>query len=148
MRHKKAGRKLNRTMEHRKAMFRNMCRSLLVHERIRTTLPKAKELRKFVEPLITLALKNDLKSRREAYKILGNHQLVQRLFDEIGPRFADQPSGGYTRIVKFSQPRMGDAAPMALIELKEMAAEPESDETESEQTSQPTEQAEETATEA
>jgi large subunit ribosomal protein L17 len=135
-------------MEHRKAMFRNMCRSLLVHERIRTTLPKAKELRKFVEPLITLALKNDLKSRREAYKILGNHQLVQRLFDEIGPRFADQPAGGYTRIVKFSQPRMGDSAPMALIELKVMAAEPESDETEPEQASQPTEQVEETASEA
>ncbi|GAU07520.1 50S ribosomal protein L17 [Desulfoplanes formicivorans] len=145
MRHKKAGRKLNRTMEHRKALFRNMSRSLLVHERIRTTLPKAKELRKFVEPLITLALKNDLKSRREAYKVLGSHQLVQRLFDEIGPRFADQPSGGYTRIVKFSQPRMGDAAPMALIELNVRAVEPVADE---EEQPEKTEEVEETTSEA
>jgi len=130
MRHKKAGRKLNRTMEHRKAMFRNMSRSLLIHERIRTTLPKAKELRKFVEPLITLALKNDLNARREAYKVLGNHQLVQRLFDEIGPRFADQPTGGYTRIVKFGQPRTGDCASMAIIELTVMERETaEGDET-------------------
>ena len=148
MRHKKAGRKLNRTMEHRKALFRNMSRSLLVHERIRTTLPKAKELRKFVEPQISLALKNDLKSRREAYKVLGSHQLVQRLFDEIGPRFADQPSGGYTRIVKFSQPRMGDAAPMALIELKVMAAEPVQEDEQPEETTEKAEQAEETSSEA
>lgn len=117
MRHKKSGRKLNRTMEHRKAMFRNMARSLIVHERIRTTVPKAKELRKFVEPLITLALKNDLNARRAAYKVLGNHSLVKRLFDEIGPRFAAQASGGYTRIVKFGAPRTGDSAPMALIEF-------------------------------
>jgi large subunit ribosomal protein L17 len=111
-------------MEHRKAMFRNMSRSLLVQERIRTTLPKAKELRKFVEPLITLALKNDLSARREAYKVLGNHQLVQKLFDEIGPRFADHASGGYTRIVKFGQPRTGDNAPMALIEFTVMSEAP------------------------
>ncbi|MGX9366201.1 50S ribosomal protein L17 [Desulfoplanes sp. PS50] len=144
MRHKKSGRKLNRTMEHRKAMFRNMSRSLLVQERIRTTLPKAKELRKFVEPLITLALKNDLSARREAYKVLGNHQLVQKLFDEIGPRFAGQATGGYTRIVKFGQPRTGDNAPMALIELTVMS-EPAS--TEEKDTAAP-EQADEQVTEA
>ncbi len=123
MRHKKSGRKLNRTMEHRKAMFRNMSRSLIIHERIRTTVPKAKELRRFVEPLITLALKNDLSARREAYKVLGNHKLVQRLFDEIGPRFAEHATGGYTRIVKFGQPRPGDNAPMALIEFTLMPEE-------------------------
>ncbi|MFA6809601.1 MAG: 50S ribosomal protein L17 [Desulfoplanes sp.] len=121
MRHKKSGRKLNRTMEHRKAMFRNMARSLIVHERIRTTVPKAKELRKFVEPLITLALKNDLNARRAAYKVLGNHSLVKRLFDEIGPRFSAQASGGYTRIVKFGAPRTGDSASMALIEFTQAA---------------------------
>ncbi|PIE69346.1 MAG: 50S ribosomal protein L17 [Deltaproteobacteria bacterium] len=144
MRHKKAGRKLNRTMEHRKAMFRNMCRSLIIHERIRTTLPKAKELRKFVEPLITLALKNDLKARRDAYKVLGNHQLVQRLFDEIGPRFADNATGGYTRIVKFGQPRVGDSAPMALIEFTLLAGELGSEEesAEAEPLEQPVEEPE------
>ncbi len=117
MRHKKSGRKLNRTGAHRKAMFRNMSRSLLIHERIRTTLPKAKELRKFVEPLITLAIKNDLSARREAYKVLENHALVKKLFDEIGPRYAAQAGGGYTRIVRFGAPRTGDSASMAIIEL-------------------------------
>ena len=94
-----------------------MSRSLLIHERIRTTLPKAKELRKFVEPLITLAIKNDLSARREAYKVLENHSLVKKLFDEIGPRYAAQAGGGYTRIVKFGAPRTGDSASMAIIEL-------------------------------
>ncbi|WP_462323400.1 50S ribosomal protein L17 [Desulfoplanes sp.] len=122
MRHKKSGRKFSRTMEHRKAMFKNMSRALLTYERIRTTLPKAKELRKFVEPLITLALKNDVTARREAYKMLGSHQLVQKLFNEIGPRYTKDQHGGYTRIVKFGQPREGDSAQMALIELKYLAS--------------------------
>jgi large subunit ribosomal protein L17 len=120
MRHRKSGRKLNRTWEHRKALFRNMARSLLVHERIRTTEPKAKELRMFVERLITLTKTNDLHSRRQAFKVLENHGLVKRLFDEIGPRFADVP-GGYTRVVKLGLPRAGDSAPMAVIELTRLA---------------------------
>ncbi len=116
MRHNKSGRKFNRSNSHRKAMFRNMARALLTYERIRTTEPKAKELRKVVDNLITLAIRNDLHSRRLAYKALNNHQLVQRLFDVIGPRFA-QGGGGYTRILKLSQPRKGDCAPMVVIEL-------------------------------
>jgi large subunit ribosomal protein L17 len=123
MRHRKSGRKLNRNSAHRKALFRNMARSLLTFERIRTTEAKAKDLRGFVDRLITLALKNDLHARRLAYKELGNHQLVQRLFDEIGPRFAGG-AGGYTRIVKLAAPRAGDAAPMVLIELTRLAEKP------------------------
>ncbi|WP_243545589.1 50S ribosomal protein L17 [Pseudodesulfovibrio tunisiensis] len=121
MRHKKAGRKLNRSASHRKAMFKNMARALLTYERIRTTEAKAKELRKIVEKMITLALKNDLHARREAYKVLGSHQMVQRLFDEIGPRF-EGGKGGYTRILKLAQPRKGDCAPMVVIELTAQAA--------------------------
>lgn len=116
MRHKKAGRKLNRTWEHRKAMFRTMSRSLLVHERIRTTVPKAKELSQFMDRLINLTKRNDLHSRRLAFKVLENHKLVELLFAEVGPRFADVP-GGYTRVIKLGLPRRGDAAPMAMIEL-------------------------------
>lgn len=116
MRHRKSGRKLNRSDSHRRAMFRNMAKALLTYERIRTTEAKAKELRKVVEKLITLALKNDLHSRRQAYKVLNNHQLVQRLFDEIAPRF-EGGKGGYTRIVKLSTPRKGDCAPMVIMEL-------------------------------
>ncbi len=123
MRHRKAGRKLNRTTSHRKALFKNMARALLTYEHIRTTEPKAKELRKVVEKLITLALRNDLHSRRQAYKALGSHQIVQRLFDEIGPRFAGG-SGGYTRIIKLSLPRKGDCAPMVVIELTKLAEAP------------------------
>ncbi len=110
MRHRKAGRKLNRSDSHRKAMFRNMAKSLLTYERIRTTEAKAKELRRVVEKLITTALKNDLHARRQAYKTLNNHQLVQRLFDEIAPRFQGG-NGGYTRIVKLSTPRKATARP-------------------------------------
>jgi large subunit ribosomal protein L17 len=132
MRHRKAGRKLNRTWEHRKAMFRNMCRSLLVYERIRTTEPKAKELRMVVERLITLTKSNDLHSRRQAFKVLENHTLVKKLFDEIGPRFAGVP-GGYTRVVKLGLPRAGDSAPMAIIELTRMAAPAEKGEGEGKQ---------------
>lgn len=120
MRHRNAGRKLGRDASHRKAMFVNMTRSLLVHERIRTTEPKAKELRGIVEKLITLTRKNDLHGRRLAYKWLGNHGLVKMLFEEIGPRFTDVP-GGYTRVVKLGQARAGDAAPMAIIELTRQA---------------------------
>ncbi len=116
MRHNKSGRKLGRTWEHRKALFRNMAKSLLIHGRIRTTEAKAKELRKVAEKLITLALRNDLHSRRLAFQVLGDHALVKTLFDEVAPRFAGVP-GGYTRIVKMGLPRRGDCAPMAFIEF-------------------------------
>lgn len=121
MRHRKSGRKLNRSSAHRTAMFKNMARALLTYEQIRTTDVKAKELRRVVDKLITLALRNDLHARRQAYKVLGNHQLVQRLFDEIGPRF-EGGQGGYTRIIKLSQPRTGDCAPMVIIELTKKAS--------------------------
>ena len=116
MRHRKSGRKLNRSNTHRAAMFKNMARALLTYEQIRTTEAKAKELRRIVDKLVTLALRNDLHARRQAYKVLGSHQMVQRLFDEIGPRF-EGGKGGYTRILKLSQPRKGDCAPMVIIEL-------------------------------
>ncbi|MHC1788138.1 50S ribosomal protein L17 [Solidesulfovibrio sp.] len=122
MRHNKSGRKLGRTAAHRKAMLRNMARSLLTHERIRTTEHKAKELRGVVENLVTLAQTDSVHARRMAYKVLENHQLVARLFNEIGPRFQGQP-GGYTRVVKMGLPRAGDCAPMAVIELTKMAGE-------------------------
>ena len=122
MRHKKSGRKLGRTAAHRKAMLRNMARSLLVHERIRTTEHKAKELRGVVENLVTLAQTDSVHARRMAFKVLENHQLVARLFDEIGPRFQGQP-GGFTRVVKMGLPRSGDCAPMAVIELTKQAGE-------------------------
>jgi len=120
MRHNKSGRKLGRTAAHRKAMLRNMARSLLIHERIRTTEHKAKELRGVVEQLVTLAQTDSVHARRMAYKVLENHQLVARLFNEIGPRFTGQP-GGYTRVVKMSMPRAGDCAAMAVIELTKLA---------------------------
>ncbi len=120
MRHRKSGRKLNRSNSHRKAMFRNMARALLTYERIRTTEAKAKELRGVVDSLITLAIRDDLHARRLAYKALNNHQMVQRLFDEIGPRFKEG-GGGYTRILKLSMPRKGDCAPMVVIELTRKA---------------------------
>jgi large subunit ribosomal protein L17 len=121
MRHKKSGRKLGRTTSHRKAMLRNMTRSLLIHERIRTTEQKAKELRTVVEPLVTLAQTDSVHARRLVYKVLENHQLVARLFNDIAPRFAGQP-GGYTRIVKLGLPRAGDCAAMAIIELTQGVA--------------------------
>ena len=122
MRHRKSGRKLNRSNTHRAAMFKNMARALLTYEQIRTTEAKAKELRRIADKLITLAIRNDLHARRQAYKVLGSHQMVQRLFDEIGPRF-EGGAGGYTRIVKMSQPRKGDCAPMVIIELTKKASE-------------------------
>ena len=132
MRHNKSGRKLNRSSSHRRAMFRNMARALLTYEQIRTTEAKAKELRGVVDKLVTLAVKNDLHARRLAYKELGSHQLVQKLFEDIGPRYSEG-GGGYTRIVKLSQARRGDAAPMVIIELTRRAAseEPATDEADS-----------------
>ena len=116
MRHKKSGRKLGRNPSHRKALLRNMAKALLNSGRITTTEAKAKTLRGVVEPLITLALKNDLHARRQAYTVLGDHKLVKYLFDEVGPLYKDG-GGGYTRVVKLAYPRKGDAAPLAIIEL-------------------------------
>ena len=122
MRHRNSGRKLSRTPAHRKALFRNMAKAILTYGRITTTEAKAKEIRGVVEPLITLGLKNDLHARREAFRVLGCHKLVKRLFDSIAPAYAGIP-GGFTRVLKLSMPRKGDAAPMAIIELvKEMPA--------------------------
>lgn len=116
MRHSNTGRKLSRSGKHRKALFRNMTKALLTYGKIRTTEAKAKELRSVVEPLITLALRDDLHSRRLAYDFLGNHQLVKTLFGEIAPPFKGV-NGGYTRIIKLALPRKGDCAPMAVLEL-------------------------------
>ena len=120
MRHRKSGRKLGRTSSHRKAMFRNMAASLVHHETIKTTLPKAKELRRVVEPLITLAKEDGVANRRLAFDRLRDKAAVGKLFSEIGPRYKDRP-GGYLRILKMG-PRPGDAAPMALVQLVEGAA--------------------------
>ena len=115
MRHGHGLRKLNRTSEHRLAMLRNMMNSLLQHEVIKTTLPKAKELRRVVEPMITLAKEPTLASRRLAFDRLRDRDMVSKLFNELGPRFKTRP-GGYTRILKMGF-RVGDNAPMALVEL-------------------------------
>tara|TARA_B100000408_G_C10277041_1_gene214319 strand:+ start:504 stop:905 length:402 start_codon:yes stop_codon:yes gene_type:complete len=115
MRHKKSGRKLGRTSSHRKAMFRNMATSLLLHETIKTTLPKAKELRRVVEPLITLAKKDDISNRRLAFSRLRDKVIVVKLFNDLGPHFKERP-GGYLRILKIGQ-RSGDSAPMAIVQL-------------------------------
>lgn len=133
MKHRIKGRKLNRNSAHRKALFRNMSISLLEHERIKTTLPKAKELRPFVEKVITLAKKDTLANRRLAISILGNQEIAKKLFNEIGPRVAKR-EGGYTRIMKFGF-RTGDKAPMALIELVDrVVVEPKKEETKSKNT--------------
>lgn len=115
MRHRNGLRKLNRTSSHRQAMFKNMAASLLRHEVIKTTLPKAKELRRVVEPLITLGKKPSLSNRRLAFNRLRDREMVVKLFDELGPRYANR-NGGYLRILKFGF-RNGDNAPMALVEL-------------------------------
>ncbi len=117
MRHARGYRRLNRTHEHRKAMFANMAGSLIEHEQIKTTLPKAKELRPIVEKLITLAKKGDLHSRRNAASRLKQDKHVAKLFDVLGPRFAER-QGGYIRIMKAGF-RYGDMAPMAIIEFVE-----------------------------
>jgi len=115
MRHGNGLRKLNRTSEHRQAMLRNMCNSLLLHEAIKTTVPKAKELRRVVEPLITLAKVSSLANRRLAFNRLRDRDMVTKLFNELGPRYNARP-GGYTRILKMGF-RIGDNAPMAFVEL-------------------------------
>ena len=115
MRHRKSGRKLGRNSSHRKAMFRNMATSLVRHETIRTTVPKAKELRRVVEPLITLAKVDGVANRRLAFDRLRDKEAVGKLFSDIGPRFKDRP-GGYLRILK-TGPRAGDSAPMAIVQM-------------------------------
>jgi large subunit ribosomal protein L17 len=115
MRHRNGLRKLNRTSAHRAAMLRNMCVSLLEHEAIKTTVPKAKELRRVVEPLITLAKEPTLANRRLAFDRLRDREIVTKLFDVLGPLFKARP-GGYTRILKMGF-RVGDNAPMAFVEL-------------------------------
>ena len=115
MRHRKSGRHLNRTSSHRQAMFKNMAASLIEHEMIKTTLPKAKELRRIAEPLITLAKEDSVANRRLAFSRTRDKAAVGKLFAELGPRYQDRP-GGYTRILKCGY-RPGDAAPMAYVEL-------------------------------
>ena len=117
MRHRKKGRHLNRTAEHRQAMLRNMATSLFKHGRIETTLAKAKELRQYAEPLITKAKRGDLHARRLVARRIKDGEALAKLFDEIGPRYAERP-GGYTRVVKLGH-RAGDAADVAIIELVE-----------------------------
>ena len=123
MRHRHGLRKLNRTSAHREAMLRNMCNALLRHEVIKTTLPKAKELRRVVEPIITLGKKPSLANRRLAFDRLRDREMVVKVFDQLGPRYQNR-NGGYLRILKFGF-RVGDNAPMALIELMDR---PEADE--------------------
>ena len=115
MRHRHSGRQLNRNSSHRKAMFRNMSNSLFQHELIRTTLPKAKELRRFAEPLITLSKTDSVANRRLAFNRMRDRDMVTKLFNELGPRYTERP-GGYVRILKAGC-RAGDKAPMALVEL-------------------------------
>ncbi|MBL4743152.1 MAG: 50S ribosomal protein L17 [Cycloclasticus sp.] len=115
MRHRKSGRQLNRNSSHRKAMFKNMANSLIDHEVIRTTLPKAKELRRFIEPLITASKEDSVAKRRLVFARLRDRDSVTKLFNNLGPRFKERP-GGYLRILKCGF-RTGDAAPMAFVEL-------------------------------
>jgi large subunit ribosomal protein L17 len=115
MRHARSGRKLNRTASHRKAMFANMAVALIKHEQIKTTLPKAKDLRRVVDRLITLGKRGDLHARRQALSTLRDTTIAAKLFDDLGPRYKER-QGGYTRVIKAGF-RYGDMAPMALIEL-------------------------------
>ena len=130
MRHRESGRKLNRNSSHRTAMFRNMAVSLMEHEIIKTTLPKAKELRRVAEPLITMAKEDSVAKRRLAFSRLRDRDTVTKLFNELGPRYKDRP-GGYLRILKCGV-RAGDKAPMAIVELVDrpelQAAEAETEE--------------------
>jgi len=125
MRHRYAGRQLNRTSSHRKAMFQNMTVSLMRHELIKTTLAKAKELRRVAEPLITLAKNDSVANRRLAFARLRDRQIVTKLFNELGPRYKERP-GGYLRILKYGF-RVGDKAPMAIVELVDRPIEEEAD---------------------
>ena len=117
MRHRMSGRKLNRTSSHRKAMFNNMAASLLEHEQIKTTLPKAKDLRRIADRLITLGKRGDLHARRQAFALLRDEAVVAKLFSSLADRYKERP-GGYTRVLKAGF-RYGDAAPMAIVELVE-----------------------------
>lgn len=123
MRHRKSGRQLNRNSSHRKAMFKNMASSLFEHEIIRTTLPKAKELRRVAEPLITMAKEDSVANRRLAFARLRNSEMVAKLFNELGKRYQSRP-GGYLRILKCGL-RAGDKAPMAIVELVDRPQEAE-----------------------
>ena len=125
MRHRQSGRQLNRNSSHRKAMFRNMTNSLFEHELIRTTLPKAKELRRFAEPLITLAKEDSVANRRLAFDRMRSKSAVGKLFSELGPRYEERP-GGYVRVLKAGY-RTGDKAPMAYVELVDRPREEEFD---------------------
>lgn len=115
MRHRNSGRSFSRTSSHRKAMFSNMCNSLIEHELIKTTLPKAKDLRRYIEPLITVSKSDSVASRRHAFNILRSKSAVGKLFTNLGPRYVERP-GGYVRIIKCGY-RDGDNAPMAIVEL-------------------------------
>lgn len=115
MRHRNAGRSFSRTSSHRKAMFTNMCCSLIEHELIKTTLPKAKELRKYIEPLITMSRTDSVAARRHVFNILRSKGAVGKLFATLGPRYTERP-GGYVRVLKCGF-RAGDNAPMAIVEL-------------------------------
>ncbi|MDX1838461.1 50S ribosomal protein L17 [Legionella taurinensis] len=126
MRHRNTGRSFSRTSSHRKAMFSNMCCSLIEHELIKTTLPKAKELRKFIEPLITVSKKDSVASRRHVFDRLRSKSAVGKLFTNLGPRYVERP-GGYVRVLKCGF-RPGDNAPMAIIELVDRPVESDSDE--------------------
>ena len=123
MRHRKSGRQLNRNSSHRKAMFQNMANSLFLHEVIKTTLPKAKELRRVVEPLITKAKSDSVANRRHVFSKLRDNAMVAKLFTELGPFYKDRP-GGYVRILKAGF-RTGDKAPMALVQLVDFESEEE-----------------------
>lgn len=120
MRHRNAGRKFGRTSSHRKAMFSNMCCSLIEHELIRTTLAKAKELRRYVEPLITVGKADSVASRRRVFDVLRSKGAVGKLFTTLGPRYVERP-GGYVRVLKCGF-RAGDNAPMAIVELVDRPA--------------------------
>ncbi|MDP3559789.1 MAG: 50S ribosomal protein L17 [Legionellaceae bacterium] len=115
MRHRNAGRKLGKTSSHRKAMFSNMCTSLIKHEIIKTTLPKAKELRRYIEPLVTVSKKDNLAGRRRVFDVLRSREAVMKLFADLGPRYQTRP-GGYVRVLKCGY-RDGDNAPMAIVEF-------------------------------
>lgn len=125
MRHRNTGRKFSRTSSHRKAMFSNMCCSLIEHEQIKTTLPKAKELRRYIEPLITVSKTDSVATRRHVFDRLRSKVAVGKLFTVLGPRFVERP-GGYVRVLKCGN-RAGDNAPMAIIELVERTAQSQSD---------------------
>lgn len=120
MRHRNTGRKFGRTSSHRKAMFSNMCCSLIEHELIRTTLPKAKELRRYIEPLITVGKADSVHTRRQVFSVLRSKSAVGKLFTTLGPRYVERP-GGYVRVLKCGF-RPGDNAPMAIVELVDRPA--------------------------